>query len=673
MADTSAETPKKEAAAETPKKEADWAAQFKVGEGKRVTPEPRADPAVSGGVGVATRVIRKGFGEDWTLKKDWQQTKELFPQRAETAWKVTKGTGKAGWRVGSFLVTGIGLNAFHFGFRYADMILIVLGIFKFALQYAGVIESTGATAALISTILLLFTALAVLNGEGFVLAVLGVIYVMYFNFPPNPAFLYIALPIIIFGTILFGLPSVLNVRVIPAFLVYFYDIGAFHTLVQSLGLVVPDTMSNVIALTPWWTIIGFVYLDTEQYKRKGFVGIMKGLCMLYVVFSVLATAMPGIGFAQTPLLEEFQQARTQLEAGTLKGEHPILSQIACAVNIGKITQQIGKEQTGALSFDECVKRRQAESKCKPLEKTDLEEYQECIQVARGEKQDARVVGAIDATQSEPTVFRVEKGQGYLDKIDADEPVPFLLDVKNPRKNELNFEVTCVYEAGNKKIDGNGFTFTTTEELPEPHAFSCRTSALPPGIGKWKVRVIARGLTTTVGLHRFFVGDKKELLEDIAQTFFLTSSAQAAASTAAQPRGPPDPVRLDFILGQPPQNPLIQTKDPQLIATIKNAGGGEIVGIERAEIEMDTAQFSLGPECKLQANGDFFVNPEINEIVANRKKDREIRFAFCELVMSDVYRFPEIPFPKYFISTITYDYAIEKDFPITVFQPREAIT
>ena len=66
------------------------------------------------------------------------------------------------------------------------LILVVLGIFKFAFQYAGVIESTGATAAILSTILLLFTALAVLNGEGFVLAVLGVIYVMYFNFPPDP-------------------------------------------------------------------------------------------------------------------------------------------------------------------------------------------------------------------------------------------------------------------------------------------------------------------------------------------------------------------------------------------------------------------------------------------------------------------------------------------------------
>src|SRR3989344_2076959 len=580
------------------------------------------------------------------MSKDWQKTKEIFPQRVET--------GKRFFGRGASYISS-------FGFPRAEMVLVLLGMGKFFLEIFGYVDKTGYTAIVLSTILLGFFSLFVIRGEGFVLAIGVVIYLNRYSFPFNPEFLRIGIPLFIIGGFLFGIKSLLGPRLLPAVLIYFYDIGAYDFLISSFGLTVPETMGYYIRVMPWWIILGLAYIDAEQYRHRAGAIFMKAVGVGIIFLTVMGNIIPSIGHAQQiPALEQFQQARAQVEAQLPKGEHIVLSQLACIQNVA---------QPGALSMEECVKRRQAESRCKPLEKTDLEAHEECMKVARGEKQDSRVIGTIDEAQREPTSFTINKGD-KLDKINNDDAVPFVLDVKNPRKQQLEFDITCTYEAGNQKIDGLPIHTSVVEES-RAFAFNCRSSQpLPSGQGKWVVKTTAYGLTTTVGLHRFFVGDQKQLLEDVAQNFFGTSYAQAISSAAAHPRGPPDSVRLDFIVGQPPQNPIIETVDPQLIATVKNSGSGELLRISRAHLAMDAQHFTPGPECKLQQQGEFFVNPELTTI--GREKVQEFRFALCDLMMDDEYRFPKLPVHRYFISTITYDYRITKEFLITVYQPTESV-
>src|SRR3989344_363948 len=624
----------------------------------KATPEPAAPakPVVSGGEAgrlknffdVRRSPIAKGAANvaAWSWENRGKAKDFLDPRRSETV-----GLGRRIFGIGASYISS-------FGFPRAEMVLVLLGMGKFFLDIFGVVDKTGYPSIILSTILLGFFSLFVIRGEGFTLAIGVVIYLNRYSFPFNPEFLRIGIPLFFIGGFLFGIKSILGPRLLPAALIYFYDIGAYDFLISSFVLTVPETMTYYIRVMPWWIILGLAYIDAEQYTHRAGAIFMKAVGVGIIFLTVMGNVIPSIGYAeQIPSLTQFQQARAQAEQQARTGMNPFL-----AYSGGLIE---GRYQ----DIEKCTQLKIAESKCKELEKTDLEAHEECLAVARGEKQDARVIGTIDEAQREPTSFTITKGD-KLDKINNDDAVPFVLDVKNPRKIQLEFDVTCTYEAGNQKIDGLPIHTSVVEES-RAFAFNCRASQpLPSGQGKWVVKATVYGLTTTVGLHRFFAGDQKQLVEDVAQNFFGTSYAQVITSAAAQPRGPPDPVRLDFIVGQPPQNPIIETIDPQLIATVKNSGSGELLRVSRADIAMDAQHFTPGPECKLQQQGNFFVNPEFTAL--GKEKLQEFRFALCDLMMDDEYRFPKLPVHRYFISTIIDDYRITKEFLINVYQPTEPV-
>src|SRR3989338_8691668 len=246
------------------------------------------------------------------------------------------------------------------------------------------------------------------------------------------------------------------------FIIFLLDIGFASYIGTAFNLDVLSTVIESLFLNiPVWAMYGLITSNSE----RPIIHLLRNASVLYVVAILIMGIIPllpqvtGTPNVSDPseLIKAQQEKRAQLP------EHILISQLLC----------IGTTQYG--SIPECVKQRQAESKCKDISKTGTpEEYAECLAIARGDKAQITIGGVNDPTFGLPTTFTITPGEGFLQRIDPTEAQPFLLIVQNPREQEIEFEVVCSYSAGEQTLEVDKETVTITGDNSEPYAFFCRS-------------------------------------------------------------------------------------------------------------------------------------------------------------------------------------------------------
>ena len=452
---------------------------------------------------------------------------------------------------------------------------------------------------------------------------------------------------------------------------FFVDVGFLSWLNQKFSLTYLVGIESLLMYLPIWTLYGLWHTK----KETGIINFLKVASVLYVVTILMFGFIPNIpqfaGDIRAPTVADIQKAKENAQA-KIKGENPALSAVVCAFT----------EPTN----QNCAQDRQAASKCKDACGTEkittaavgvrarTKECEDCLAKAKGLAPAVQVPGAVDPTQREPTVVAIEMSRGAdgrgVDAIGPFGAVSALVSWKNPRTQRFKIVVGCYFKQmeGGQEKNTPGSVVETIEVSTKEHAQSVKCSHEQPlmtGSATAVFLLDIQGLTTTTSLERFFVGDKKDLEDEIRQKFFPTTES-------TQSKGPPDYVRLDFEIGQPRHDPIIRQSSPQVWATLKNNGDGEITHIREALLwgfsHLDVIK---AHDCSLEirdAEGvPILVNPLFSLPVTQKDKPQEklISYGLCELQIDDVLRSPDKPVPYLFYSKVIYDYKITKEFPLTV--------
>src|SRR3989344_5551524 len=278
------------------------------------------------------------------------------------------------------------------------------------------------------------------------------------------------------------------------FIIFLLDIGFASYIGTAFNLDVLSTVIESLFLNiPVWAMYGLITSNSE----RPIIHLLRNASVLYVVAILIMgiiPLLPQVTGADVPnpsdLIAAQQEKRAQLP------EHILASQLAC---------MFSKDY---LNIPDCVKQRQAESKCKTVKEKSPEEYADCIATAKGEKPAITTGGVVDPSFNLPTSFTVTPGEGFLQQIDPTDSEPFLIVVQNPTKQSLELEIECNFIANKVTIPNAAGTYPlkVEEENPEPYPIICRSDSLPSGSGKWAVSVTAKKIETRVGLERAFVGE-----------------------------------------------------------------------------------------------------------------------------------------------------------------------
>jgi hypothetical protein len=527
------------------------------------------------------------------------------------------------------------------------IVVILVGLLKFIFEAVRGEELSLAGELPFQLFLIAWTVVA---GFGF-RGIFGVIMALLFYWQGTAALL----PIMVVGAI-----GVLLFKANPkdelvygggAFAIAYLDLGLVALLVDRFSLPLTQTMQNLLFFTPWWMFFGVMMSKSENL----FVKFLKFGTVSYIIILFVVAAIPEIGHGNIlPGLGDVARAKEQLQARSPKGENPFMSQLKC----------IGEGQFNDLQG--CISNRQAESKCVHLKKDGKEqskEYNECIAQAKGLVPAVEVPGAIDPTQREPTVVTIREGEGFISSINPTDAIPVSIEVKNPRAQKFKIVVGCSVEQtvnGQTQSISGELTELEFEAKEDKKSVRCKPlQLLSPGTAKVKVEALIAGLVTTVWLERFFVGNHKDLADDINNEFFPTKES-------GESKGPADYVRLDFEIGQPPSEPLIRTEDVQLWATLKNNGDGEIVKLHLARIgPFEDLEVLQTQGCNLLRVENYLTNPSFD--LTGKTKEKQIRYGLCDIQMDENLRAPKKPVLLSFISEVVYDYKITRDFSVNVYQ------
>ncbi len=437
---------------------------------------------------------------------------------------------------------------------------------------------------------------------------------------------------------------------------FFADVGAIHWLQQRFKLEFLIGILNVINFLPIWTIYGIF----QTKRESAIINFLKFGTVIYVVSILMIGLVPNlpviVSDLRAPAVEEFQKAKEESLAKLPKGENPFISQLACIFS-----------GEGA-NLNDCVKGRQALSRCKAMKKEDVadeenEEYQRCLRIARGEESELSVEGGIEESLGAASRVEIKVDERFPSQLyDGKTAVLLEFVVETPRK-DIGITVSCEFAVGENVIVGQpSTTRITATKGASRHSVSCLpTSELNEGSATLKVKANIEGLQTYSYLKRAFIGmyKTKEQGNEIKKDYFPGKQDVSLS--------PQEFARINFAIGYPPSEPLIKGNAdiiPQLAATIENLGGGKIIGINRVQIDLvEGLTLSNAQSCGMVPKDKSLVKEDF--VIGDFADKKEVPLAVCSLSMDDKLRAPENFLIRDFIALIEYKYEITKEFSFTV--------
>ena len=303
------------------------------------------------------------------------------------------------------------------GSSWVSLALIIIGIGAYLLR----ISTAGASsvAFILSLFLFLLSGIAIAHfaqkDKLAVLVPMLLFVVWYFVFKGNynPGFLVYFLPIaagiLVIPTLFTKGESITPelLGLVPV-LFLFLDIGLIPFLIENLKLPVTPLMQSLVLFMPWWALLGLFTLPggtSKSTSANALIGFLRIMGILYIMFILIAPAVPGLGYDKSLLPEtgEFEAAQQRLRATLPQRENPAWSNLACIFS-------------EPANVQGCVERRQELSEltsiCEKVEgKVEgTPQFTECINEQRQKKKDValQVQGTIDPTIKKPTKARCRR-------------------------------------------------------------------------------------------------------------------------------------------------------------------------------------------------------------------------------------------------------------------------
>ena len=223
---------------------------------------------------------------------------------------------------GAAAVTSTAVNQVTGAAKNISFLMVILGIVHYIFRVIG-----ASPTIVFSFSLLLFVlsgyALASKTGKDriTILIPMFAFVLWYFVFGRNydPVFLMYFISIF---SVVFILPIVLTkgksllpelVGFIPV-LFLFLDVGLIAFLVENFGLPVTPFMENLVLFMPWWAFLGLLTLPSEASKNdklNAMINIVKILGVLYIIFVLIAPAIPNVAFSKMTATEIGQMEDAQ--------------------------------------------------------------------------------------------------------------------------------------------------------------------------------------------------------------------------------------------------------------------------------------------------------------------------------------------------------------------------
>lgn len=493
--------------------------------------------------------------------------------------------------------------------------------------------------------------------------ILFAVWFFYFNASIQPNFLIVFLSIC--GVILL-LPGILSkgesakpelLGFLPV-LFLFLDIGLLPFLVEKLGLTLTPLMEGLILWMPWWVFLGLLTLSAEPTHSSfmnGLLGLLKIGGVLYLLFVLLAPAIPDLGTVSNvlPGAGELEEAQLRLRQQLPQKESPFISNLACLFS----------GQTADMQ--QCVQDRQdlseVEHLCSEIRGNEqgTQKYHSCVEEELEKKKNpaARVGGTHDPRIKLPTSAQITIDPKALPSQYGEQLLfPFELRVVNPREQQITVEVGChfVQKGGNRDIAGSikGQNPVTFKETPFITTYLCSpTTPLPPGRYMFMAEATLKNLQTMSRLQRAFIGDKppqeKERLqrEEISQVISIPVS-----------QAPADLAKLNFDIGHALGEVIVENKPYRQVvvrSNIEAQGQGQLLRVQ--EYTIDLAGFQTDGDACLSDSRTCCWQGSLGDVTRYQGK---IPLPSCLISsMPPEFSDPEDWLPYEFVGYIIYDFQV----------------
>jgi hypothetical protein len=570
--------------------------------------------------------------------------------------------------------------------KSTSFMIVILGIIQYLLRmYYG----TNAIIYVLSLALFVLAGYALSakldKGKAAILLPMLIFIVWYFIYGGNyePTFLIYFASIAIGISVLFALVSKGDsvkpelYGLIPV-VFFFLDIGLLPFLVEKLNLSVTPLLESLILYMPWWAFFGVMTLPTESSKEGGanfLINVARISGIMYVVFVLIVVAVPDIGYAKSELpgTADFEAAQQRVKAQLPQKENPAYSNLMC----------IFSEPTDTPG---CVERRQEASElkyiCEKLEKKEpgTGAYESCLKEKKEEKEKEKlkVAGASDSTIKEPTTAEFKFSQFFpkLTYAASGETVkvgyPTELEIKNPRLQKFTVQVSCNFTSKGKDKEsfmgtisgGENEISLTVDETIERNTFVCNPPSDKVLNGSYTLIYIAKidGLTATSRLQRAFIGKKDEKKDEkwkeewvpkILSTHFSGSNYLS--------QGAPDFARLNFAVGNPAENPIVESgKKVVITSNLENVGGGKITAVKFYNLGLEKEFSGADTGCIFGDSSNVHI-PDTSKSYAKEV----VFFPTCLIDVPSVWETLDDYVIAEFKAAAQYDYSLSKEVDIEV--------
>ncbi|MBU0456573.1 MAG: hypothetical protein ABH824_00920 [Nanoarchaeota archaeon] len=529
-------------------------------------------------------------------------------------------------------------------------------------------------ALLIATIFLFYSSVFIFKGKGIIITAIFWVWYTFFGGVTDPQILFYVLPPIVFvGMVAHGIAKKIShngaflegaggelVGLVPV-LFFFLDLGLVPLLTKTFNLPLTPLIQTLILFTPWWGLLGLFTTKKENF----FISLAKIIGIVYI-FSILTFGVVPDAYAASksvvPGPEEFLQAKKDVEGQIPQKENPAISNFACMFS----------EPTNVKA---CVDKRQEESElnyiCKNIEKikSGTAEFEKCKieQKQKKEQEKLNVEGINDPTIKKPTKAEFKVSEYFpkttYRKVGEDLKInyPIELNIENPRKQKIEFEVSCRFEQKDKNISGKPLGAGEDVKLLSSVGDTAQTTIVcVPNEnlnGTYKLVYEAKflNLNTKSRLQRAFIGtkspeQKKALVSDIMKAHFPGKNYLSQA--------PADFAHLNFAFGNPLENPIIEGKGGLILSsTIENTGSGRILAIKSYLIGL--IGFEVDKSSCMSGN-NYFIPP----IKTSYKEKIHLPTCFIKTLPSELQN-PEDYIYREFEAELVYDYLIKKEVDVEV--------
>ncbi|MBI4980824.1 hypothetical protein HZC30_04685 [Candidatus Woesearchaeota archaeon] len=566
--------------------------------------------------------------------------------------------------------------------KSTSFIIVILGIVQYLLRlWFGPISIVYVFSLALFVLSAYALAAKLEKGKAAILLPMLIFVVWYFIYGGNyePTFLMYFVSIAIGISLLFALVSKGNsvkpelYGLIPIVFLYL-DIGLIPLLVEKMNFSITPLLESLILYMPWWAFLGVMTLPTESSKEGGanfLINVARIGGIMYIVFVLVVVAVPDIGYAksQLPGTADFEAAQLRVKAQLPQKENPAYSNLMC----------IFSEPTDTPG---CVERRQEASElkyiCEKLEKKEpgTNEYDSCLkeQKEEKEKEKLKVAGASDSTIKEPTTAEFKFSQ-FFPKLTYAAPgenlkvgYPTELEVKNPRLQKFTVQVSCNFTSKGKDKEsfpgiiagGENENTLSVNEMVERNTFVCNPPDGKILNGSYELIYTAKisNLIAASRLGRVFIGKKDEKWKEEWIPKIL--SAHFSGSTYLS-QGAPDFARLNFALGNPAENPIVESgKKVVITSNLENVGGGKITGVSSYHLGLENYFSGADTEC---IQGDSS-NVHIPDTAKSYVKE-VIFFPTCTVDVPSVWETVEDYVTAEFKAAAQYDYSLSKEVDIEV--------